>query len=840
MQHLLHVGLLREDNVKAVPSWNHAALKRKRLDFGEDHGVGLIYGIINFVVCVPSLVSYAHIVFPFKEFESQMPFLVKFYFLSSAVIQMVFSLRSTIVFSIGQVQDVGLIFLAAMVKNIVRWSREDKLADEEILATALWNCALATLITGAALIIIGKLKLSSYVQMLPLPIVGGYLGYIGYFCLAAGLSIGSGLELSGPQTLLKLINPELKVKLTLLATMTILMLVVHFKVKHFLGMPIVLLVLPIAFFIGASAMGISVEECRERKLLPPFDPSMMQSGVKAFSLYDTSLVHWEYLPRQIATVFGLVLIVSFGSSLDIAAIQAEMDGQKVNYDKELITIGCSNLLSGACGGATGSYIFSQTIFSAKRGVKSRLNGWMVCFGELSLFLLPVDVLSVLPTCYIGGIMVLFGVDIMNDWLWQSRHLMAKTEYALVWIGFAITMWLTSFETFGVIDGMLVGTIIAAFVFAIQYTRAHKPYALVATRSSVIRPPKERRALNTSGKSIMAVSLNSYLFFGASLGAAQEIEEEAEKRGAKFVCLDFGRLTGMDCTAADQMKQLVLSLERNGMKVLISSVRSALAKRLLAAHGVIGEDAPRKVFGTFDQSIQCCEEELLEKLLGKGRRPTLSNTEQTLSTLLLEYVDGFTANSASEAACVQAASRLTKHFKRVQLPPGGVLFYQDDPADQIFVIAKGSLVLASHTQWMEKVHDAFLPSPQPNMGLYSSPPSSGASRAMERLISPVDGAGDDPTLIRSSYTNHSDDAVIDRVGVGAILGDTAFYARRTHGCDGVAEAAGCVAFRISRQTMEWLEVNEPALVVFLQKVWLRDLTQLQVQFLGPLQAAAGLC
>lgn len=38
----------------------------------------------------------------------------------------------------------------------------------------------------------GTLKLASLVQYVPLPVVGGYLGYVGYFCLASGVSLASG------------------------------------------------------------------------------------------------------------------------------------------------------------------------------------------------------------------------------------------------------------------------------------------------------------------------------------------------------------------------------------------------------------------------------------------------------------------------------------------------------------------------------------------------------------------------------------------------------------------------------------------------------------------------
>ena len=53
--------------------------------------------------------------------------------------------------------------------------------------------AVATTLLGVALLIIGKLKLASLVSYLPAPVVGGYLAFIGYFCLLSGLNLCTGL-----------------------------------------------------------------------------------------------------------------------------------------------------------------------------------------------------------------------------------------------------------------------------------------------------------------------------------------------------------------------------------------------------------------------------------------------------------------------------------------------------------------------------------------------------------------------------------------------------------------------------------------------------------------------
>ncbi|CAL1138452.1 unnamed protein product, partial [Cladocopium goreaui] len=166
------------------------------------------------------------------------------------------------------------------------------------------------------------------------------------------------------------------------------------SVKHFLAMPLTLLLLPIVFFVCADAAGLSLEDCRARGLVPYPRGS---SGIgEIWQIVNYHEVQWGMLPRQIANLIGLIIIVTFGSSLDVAAIQAELPTRKLDYNKELTAIGWGNLCSSFVCGATGSYIFSQTIFSAKRSVKSRFNGFVVAIGEFLLFGLPVDILKVLP------------------------------------------------------------------------------------------------------------------------------------------------------------------------------------------------------------------------------------------------------------------------------------------------------------------------------------------------------------------------------------------------------------------------------------------------------------
>lgn len=157
----------------------------------------LIFGLINAIVAVPCMIAYAAIIFADPFFKDDMDQLVKLVLFSSLIHQGCFSTKSSLPFAIGQVQDAGLIFLSQMAKSIVDSCEMADVPHEETLATALVGLAVCTAALGAALWLTGRLQLADAVQYLPLPVIGGYLAFIGLYCFEAALSLMTGLEITG-------------------------------------------------------------------------------------------------------------------------------------------------------------------------------------------------------------------------------------------------------------------------------------------------------------------------------------------------------------------------------------------------------------------------------------------------------------------------------------------------------------------------------------------------------------------------------------------------------------------------------------------------------------------
>ena len=74
----------------------------------------------------------------------------------------------------------------------------------QVLATTLCTLALATTCLGLSLMLTGYLKLGTLVAYLPIPVIGGYLAYIGLFCGQAGLGLMAHMTVHTPLDLLKL------------------------------------------------------------------------------------------------------------------------------------------------------------------------------------------------------------------------------------------------------------------------------------------------------------------------------------------------------------------------------------------------------------------------------------------------------------------------------------------------------------------------------------------------------------------------------------------------------------------------------------------------------------
>lgn len=395
----------------------------------------------------PVTISFGSIIYQDPFFQPYLPILMKLTLISCIVHQYCFATLSSLPFAVGQVQDAGLIFLSSMATSIVQYCQENDYTDPDtILATVTIGLGVATTLLGIGLVLVGKLRLAQYVQMLPTPVVGGYLAYIGWFCGIAGLHLMAPSKLSWSMIIQH--GQWIYLLPGICGGCFIYGLVRN--LRHMAVVPTCVVMLLVAFYGGLALSGHSVEEATAHGWITDAAPAPVWYHTWDFLQFDK--VIWSALPPQIGTLLGMIFVVSISSSLDVAAIELDMR-KPLDYNKELSMVGVSNVISGLTGGYTGSYIFSQTIFNLRAGIRSRLCGFVIGSTQLLFFLIPYPVLSYVPNFFFGSLLIMIAVDLVIEWLWDVRAKLTVASYA-VCVGTFMLIQITNVEL-GIVLGIVL-------------------------------------------------------------------------------------------------------------------------------------------------------------------------------------------------------------------------------------------------------------------------------------------------------------------------------------------------------------------------------------------------
>ena len=166
--------------------------------------------------------------------------------------------------------------------------------------------------------------------------------------------------------------------------------------------------------------------------------------------------------------------------LEFAIVRAEKNGSPF-YLHVSNGIPCISrtVMSGTLCGMTGSYIFSQTIFTYRTGVHSKWIGFFIMLVFLYVVTSPVNVLQMAPLFFFGATLIFIGYDLLYEWvsrevtdlplacifayfllnplqLIEIRHKVFLSEYCIVWATF-IAIQVVGID-FGIVLGVLVAIV----------------------------------------------------------------------------------------------------------------------------------------------------------------------------------------------------------------------------------------------------------------------------------------------------------------------------------------------------------------------------------------------
>jgi len=357
---------------------------------------------------------------------------------------------------------------------------------------------------------------------------------------------------------------------------------------------------------------------------------------------------------------------------------------KHDSNRELLGQGIGNIASAAFGALPVAGSTVPTLVSINSGGRTRLAGLFNSLAILLIILVLGPFVQYIPMAVLAGILLVTAVKMVEH---ESLNLFKKKSvFENVVIILVVTIITVSID---LMIAVAIGLVIAAFLFVkeqVGKTIVRRKYYGHAVHSKKVRNRNHMRILEEKGKNLVIYELNGSLFFGTCDKLMNEIESDLKRL---CIILDLKRVSSIDLTGAQLIRQLVDRVQDRGNHLLISFLDipddkdKDRLRKFLEDTGVIKAVGADHIFYDTDHALEWAEDNLIARELAESRQP--------IESTALKNISLFRELDVDQLAVVESHLHPLSHKK------GDFIFKEGDPGDKIYFILSGIVsVIANFT------------------------------------------------------------------------------------------------------------------------------------------------
>jgi SulP family sulfate permease len=460
---------------------------------------------------------------------------------------------------------------------------------------------LATMMAGVFLLLLGALRLGSYIKFIPYPVTVGFISGIAVILLVGQISDLLGLTLAeNPAEIVPKLAalwealPSFNAAASALSAGTVAVIVLLRRIAP--KLPGIL----IAVALGALAValiGLPVETIGTRfggipNTLPlPTLPKISLGKMQAV------------LPDAVA--FALLGAIE---SLLSAMVADGMTGRRHRSNMELVAQGIANIGSALFGGITATGTVARTATNVRAGARGPLAGIFHALFILVFMFVAAPLASYIPLAGLAGVLVVVAWGMAEKHAFATLLRSSRGDAVVLLATFGLTVFV------GLTEAIVVGFALGTLLFIHRMATATTVAAglPVVVEDAADEPGRAHYdAALASNPDIAVYRISGAFFFGAAATVGAVLDRIADQHRA-FV-IDFSAVPMIDSTAANAIEVIARKAAHGGVHLLISGAAPAVRK-LLVAHGV---REPAVVYAaTLDEAVAAAEQALDQK--DKGR------------------------------------------------------------------------------------------------------------------------------------------------------------------------------------------------------------------------------
>ncbi len=658
-------------------------------------------GGISSVLSIAYCLSYAALIFS-GPLAPWLSYGVAVAFLSSALGAATVALRSSFPFAIGGPDtSTSAVVATLMAATAARLAAS---GNAHLLPAALIVMALATVLTGAVLSLLGLTRAGRAIRFVPYPVIGGFLGATGALMILGAVQVITGHKISWVH-LAVLVNTADLTKIAAGVAVAIVLEQLLARSRNALIMPCLLLAAILFTHLALYLLHEPLPAAQSAGWL--FTPAPAAALHLPLLPAEIAVFPWKLLPEISGELFAVVFVTTMSVLLNTSGIEIATK-QEADIERELRAVGLANLLCGLLGGFVSCLTLARTSLARAAGADGRLAGLTLAAISAAMLVVDPAFLGYVPKFALGGLLLFTGGRLFARWLVSAARQILPLEYAsLVAIAVMILAW-------GYIAGIAIGTVIGCLTFAFSASRVNAikfSFDNTEYRSSLDRSPEELALLAAHGREIQGMALQSYLFFGSANRLYMRVKALlAERPQCRFLLFDFRLVTGLDSAAIYSFSQIRDACDAKDVHIILVNLAPDLERMLRVARFL---DSGVKVAQSLDMALEHCEQEVIA-----AHKGSVSEAHSLRAWLTVAL------NSSD------LAGLLVDGCQRREFAQGDVIARQGDAANAMHFILEGRVgVFVTQEDGRElRVRSLGSQTTIGEMGLIAHKPRSGTLKA----------------------------------------------------------------------------------------------------------------
>ena len=532
----------------------------------------------------------------------------------------------------------------------------------------LLACGAATLLTGLVFVALGTLRASLVMQLLPYPILTGFLAGVGLLLLRSGVQIGAHID-DAVASVLGLFDPATpglrdpgtlgRIALTLGIGFCAFYL--PRRVPHWSTFPAIVIASFALVHLGVSMQGLDTAAAQAAGwLIDPLPPGplLRAPAIASLSAFDPALL-LPVLPK-IATEILVAVIIQI-----LYVVSVELDLRRAfGIDRLFVASGFTNVLGSLFGSPVMGFDRTSTLYLHSIGGGQWLGRWLTLAVTAALLLFGASSLGLLPRPLAGGALIAIALGHLLN-LSRAHRTLLPWEVAVAACVCAAT------ALFGATAGFLTGILMAMLIFAVQYAQIptiRRAISGAERRSSIVRAPETAARLREAGTRTRIYTLQGFLFF--LNGQAIHRRVAAEAATLRVLILDFRDCVGLDSSALVAFRKIGQRAEARGFDVLLAHLGPTMLRQF-ARNGLTA--GPRiRTLPTLDEALRDAE----ATLLAEAGIPEAGATAH------------FARHLSDQLGCTIEPGELAPYLTVRDLETGATLMRQGEAADALYFLEQG--------------------------------------------------------------------------------------------------------------------------------------------------------